>query len=120
MIEIFRKLFSLFDATERRRFWFLTGVMVLVAAAEIAGISAVLMLLNVLAAPETIRSGRTLSYLSEISGLTTDFSFQVGLAIAVLSVVMIGLAIKAAGTYATIRFSTMRATRFPAVFLRPI
>ena len=72
MIEIFRKLFSLFDATERRRFWFLTGVMVLVAAAEIAGISAVLMLLNVLAAPETIRSGRTLSYLSEISGLTTD------------------------------------------------
>ncbi|MBA3912138.1 MAG: ABC transporter ATP-binding protein, partial [Rhodobacter sp.] len=108
MIEIFRKLFSLFDATERRRFWFLTGVMVLVAAAEIAGISAVLMLLNVLAAPETIRSGRTLSYLSEISGLTTDFSFQVGLAIAVLSVVMIGLAIKAAGTYATIRFSTMR------------
>jgi ATP-binding cassette, subfamily B, bacterial PglK len=108
VIDTFRKLFLLFDATERRRFWLLTGIMVMVATAEIAGISSVLMLLNVLAAPETIRSGPTLSYLSEMSGLTTDFSFQVGLAVAVLCVVMVGLAIKAGGTYATIRFSTMR------------
>jgi ATP-binding cassette, subfamily B, bacterial PglK len=108
LIETFRKLFLLFDRTERRRFWLLTGVMLLVAASEIAGISAVLMLLNILANPDAIESSRTLSYLSELSGLETNFSFQVGLAVAVLLVVMVGLAIKAAGTYATIRFSTMR------------
>ena len=108
MIATYRKLFLLFNAVERRRFWVLTGVMLLVAAAEIAGISAVLMLLNVLAAPETIQTSRTLSYLSELTGLNTSFSFQVGLAVAVLCVVMLGLAVKALGTYATIRFSTMR------------
>ena len=108
MIGIYRKLFSLFDRTERRRFWILTGVMILVAGAEIAGISAVLMLLNVLAKPETIQSNRILSELSRLSGLDTAFSFQVGLAVLVLGVVMAGLAIKALGTYATIRFSTMR------------
>ena len=66
------------------------------------------MLLNVLAAPETIQSSRTLAELSRLSGLETTFSFQVGLAILVLGVVMLGLAVKALGTYATIRFSTMR------------
>jgi ATP-binding cassette, subfamily B, bacterial PglK len=108
LIATYRKLFSLFNEVERRRFWVLTGVMLLVAASEIAGISAVLMLLNVLAAPETIETSRTLSHLSELSGLEGDFSFQVGLAVAVLCVVMLGLAVKALGTYATIRFSTMR------------
>lgn len=108
MIATYRKLFSLFDRTERRRFWILTGVMLLVAAAEIAGISAVLMLLNVLAAPETIQSSRILSELSRLSGLETTFSFQIGLAVLVLAVVMAGLAVKALGTYATIRFSKMR------------
>lgn len=108
MIGTYRKLFSLFDRTERRRFWILTGVMLLVAAAEIAGISAVLMLLNVLAAPETIQSSRTLSWLMQLSGLDSAFSFQIGLAVLVLFVVMAGLAVKALGTYATIRFSTMR------------
>ncbi|MFN3994244.1 MAG: ABC transporter ATP-binding protein, partial [Tabrizicola flagellatus] len=108
MIGTYRKLFSLFDRTERRRFWILTGVMLLVAAAEIAGISAVLMLLNVLAAPETIQSSRTLSWLMHLSGLESAFSFQIGLALLVLCVVMAGLAVKALGTYATIRFSLMR------------
>jgi ABC-type multidrug transport system fused ATPase/permease subunit len=108
LIGTYRKLFSLFDQTERRRFWILTGVMLLVAAAEIAGISAVLMLLNVLAAPETIQSSRTLSWLMHLSGLESAFSFQIGLALLVLCVVMAGLAVKALGTYATIRFSLMR------------
>ncbi|MFN4192473.1 MAG: ABC transporter ATP-binding protein [Tabrizicola sp.] len=108
MIGTYRKLFSLFDRIERRRFWILTGVMLMVAAAEIAGISAVLMLLNVLAAPETIQSSRTLSWLMHLSGLESAFSFQIALAVLVLCVVMAGLAVKALGTYATIRFSTMR------------
>ncbi|MCU0902975.1 MAG: ABC transporter ATP-binding protein/permease [Tabrizicola sp.] len=108
MIQTYRNLFLLFDRTERRRFWLLTAVMLLVAAAEIAGISAVLMLLNVLSNPESIQTSRTLSYVAQLTGLESDFSFQVGLAVAVLCVVMVGLAIKALGTYATIRFSTMR------------
>ncbi|WP_166403074.1 ABC transporter ATP-binding protein [Rhodobacter calidifons] len=82
--------------------------MLLVAAAEIAGISAVLMLLNVLANPESLQSNRLLAELSRLSGLESAFSLQIGLSVLVLCVVMAGLAVKALGTYATIRFSTMR------------
>ena len=108
MIKTFQKLFTLFDAAERRQFWILTGVMLLVAGAEIVGISAVLMLLNVLAAPQVIQTSKVLSYAYNHLGLQSPFAFQVALAIVVLIVVMAGLAVKAAGSYATIRFSTMR------------
>ncbi len=121
MISTYRKLFSLFDRVERKRFWLLTGAMVLVAAAEIAGISSVLMLLNVLSAPDTIQTSSTLSAIYDRLGFTSPFSFQVALAGSVLVVVMVGLAIKAAGTYAMIRFSTMRgytvSTRLLSAYL---
>ncbi len=51
MIEFYRKIFSLLDARERKRFWFLSAIMVAVALVEVIGISSVLLLLNVLADP---------------------------------------------------------------------
>lgn len=121
MISTYRKLFQLFDRVERKRFWLLTAAMVLVATAEIAGISSVLMLLNVLSAPEMIQSNGTLSAIYDSFGFDNAFTFQVALAGTVLVVVMTGLAIKAAGTYAMIRFSTMRgytvSTRLLSAYL---
>ena len=121
MIKTYQKLFMLFDAVERRRFWLLTGVMLLVAAAEIAGISAVLMLLNVLAAPEVIKTNGVLSSVYSRLGFESVFQFEIALAVTVLFVVMAGLAVKAVGTYATIRFSTMRgytvSTRLLSAYL---
>ena len=121
MIQTYRKLFTLFDRTERRRFWILTGVMLLVAAAEIAGISAVLMLLNVLAAPEMIQTSRVLSSVYKWMAFESPFQFEIALALTVMVVVMTGLAVKALGTYATIRFSTMRgytvSTRLLSAYL---
>lgn len=108
MIEVYRKIFSLFDRKERRQFWFLTVGMVLVAVAEIVGISAVLLLLNVLAEPASIHAKPILSFVYSWLGFATDFSFQVALAFVVLVVVMVGLAIKAGGSYAAIRFGAMR------------
>lgn len=121
MIKTYQKLFLLFDATERRRFWILTGVMLLVAAAEIIGISAVLMLLNVLAAPDVLDTNATLVRVKTLLGIESRFSFQIVLAVIVLVVVMAGLAVKAVGTYASIRFSTMRgytvSTRLLSAYL---
>lgn len=108
MIAIYRKLFSLFDPVERRGFWVLTGVMVLVAAAEIASISSVLTLLNILSEPDRIQSNTILAYVYQTFRFDSAFAFQVGLAVAVLIVVMGGLAVKATGTYMLIRFSTLR------------
>jgi ABC-type multidrug transport system fused ATPase/permease subunit len=108
VIAIYRKLFSLFDPVERRGFWVLTWVMVLVAAAEIASISSVLTLLNILSEPDRIQSNTILAYVYQTFRFDSAFAFQVGLAVAVLIVVMGGLAVKATGTYMLIRFSTLR------------
>ena len=108
MISTYRKLFSLFDSVERRRFWILTGVMVLVAASEILGMSAVLMLLNVLSTPEMVQTQPVLARVYEALGFESTFTFQVALAAVVMVVVIGGLVIKAFGTYATTRFSMMR------------
>src|SRR5690606_4695195 len=98
----------LFNARERRQFWLLTALMVLVALVEVAGISSVLMLLNVLANPASIGESRALSAFRALLGYESLFSFQVAFAVAVAAVVVIGLVIKAAGSYALIRFSAMR------------
>jgi len=122
VIKTYRKLFALLDDRERRNFCWLTGIMLLVAAAEISGFSAVLMLLNVISAPEKIQSNAVLSFVYTRLGFTSIFQFQVALAISVLGVVVIGLAIKAVGTRATIRYSMMRgftiSSRLLAAYLR--
>lgn len=108
MFAIYRKIFTLLDARERRQFWLLTGVMVLVAGAEILGMSAVLLLLNVLAAPGSIKDNALLTQLYDGLGFQSVFAFQVGVSIAVFAVVMSGIAVKAAGAYATNIFAAMR------------
>jgi ABC-type multidrug transport system fused ATPase/permease subunit len=115
-------LFALLDARERRNFWWLAVIMLLVAAAEIGGFSAVLLLLNVISAPEKIQTVSALSFVYTRFDFTSPFEFQIALALVVLGVVISGLAIKAAGTNATIRFSAMRnctiSTRLLSAYLR--
>lgn len=122
MINIYQKLFKLLDDRERKRFWWLAIIMLMVAAAEIAGFSAVLMLLNNISAPEQIQTSSALSYVYTRLGFTSTFEFQVALAMSVLGVVVFGLAVKAAGTHAMIRYSTMRgfsiSSRLLAAYLR--
>ncbi len=122
MIKTYRKLFALLDDQERRNFWWLAVVMLLVAAAEIAGFSAVLMLLNIISAPEKIQTNSTLSFVYTRLGFTSDFQFQVVLALSVLGVVVCGLAIKAVGTNAMTRYSMMRgytiSSRLLSAYLR--
>lgn len=110
MIEVFRKVFSLLDAQERRRFWVLTVLMIFVALVEVAGVSSVLVLLNVLADPTTVDNSRALSWLRGVLGTESTFSFEVALAVIVIVVVFGGLVIKAGGTYAIIRYSFMRGS----------
>ena len=108
MIEIYHKFLSLFDPHERRQFWLLTVLMILVALVEVVGISSVLMLLNVLAEPASIRDSAILSTLQDRLDLGSTFNFQIFLAISVIVVVVIGLLVKALGSYALTRFSAMR------------
>jgi len=117
MIEVYRKILSLFDARERRRFWLLTGIMILVAFAEVLGISMVLVLLNVLAMPETISNNPILAALYEHFRFTGTYPFQIFLATVVFCSILGTLAVKALGAYAIIRFSAMRGYRLSSRLL---
>lgn len=108
MIDVFRKIFLLLNQRERRQFWQLSAFMVLVALMEMVGISAVLVLLSVLSKPEIIHQNSVLSFLYTSLEFSSDFRFMIGLSTFVLMVVMVGLAIKAGGTYAAIRYAAMR------------
>ncbi len=121
MNNTYRKVFMLFDGREKRRFWFLTVVMIFVALVEVAGVSSVLVLLNVLADPSGINANPILSSARNMLGLTNDFSFQVALAMLVTAIIVVGLVIKALGNYAILRFCFMRgagiATRLMSGYL---
>ena len=117
MIEVYRKLRDLLDARERRMFVLLGAIMIVVAFAEVLGISTVFVLLGVLADPAAALEKPWLGWLNEMLGLDL-FTFQVVLAGGVLVVVLAGLAIKALGTYAIIRFSNMRGATISARLLR--
>lgn len=109
MIDVYSKIFSLFDAQERRRFWILTAVMTVVALVEVFGMSAVLLLLHVLSDPTSITKTSALSSIYNGLGFESVFAFQVALALAASAIVFVGLAFKAAGTYAITHFAAMRS-----------
>lgn len=118
MFEAYRKILELFNRKEKRAFYLIVGLLVLVAFAEVAGISTVLILLNVLAAPEEIPKNPFLSVLYDTGGFSTAYTFQVFLSIAVLLVVVLGLLIKAFGTYVIIRFSTTQGYKISCQLLQ--
>ncbi len=99
---------DLFIPHERSMFFGLVLMMVLVAIAEVFGISLFLVLLRVLSDPQQIFDNSYLKWGYETFGFQTNFGFQAGLSVAVLLVMAFSLLIKAAGSYATIRFATMR------------
>jgi ABC-type multidrug transport system fused ATPase/permease subunit len=109
VVSIYRKIFDILEANERRRFVVLMVIMILVAFAEITGVSAVFLLLGVLSQPEMIAENAVLSWAFKAFGFVDIFNFQMAFAIAAFVVVMAGLAVKALGAYAISRFSSMRS-----------
>lgn len=105
MIDVYRKIFSLLEAGERRRFWLLNLMMIAMALVEMVGISSVLALLQVLSEPSAIAESKALSAVYAALGFSSVYAFQVAFALAVTVLVLIGLAVKASGTYALVRFS---------------
>ena len=109
MFEVYRKVLTLFDARERRRFSWVMVIMIGVALAELVSMSAVLMLLSVLAQPDRITTNPILQGLYQGLGFTSTYSFQLLLAGLTFIAVMGSLVLRAAGNYVIYRFSAMRS-----------
>ncbi len=108
MLDVFRELFALLNKREKKRFYILVVLMLIVSVAEVFGISTILVLLKVLTEPELINENQSLRWTYETFGFTSRGSFEIGMCFAVFLAVVIGLIIKAFGNYAIVRYSTMR------------
>ena len=108
MGDFYRKVFGLLTPRERRMVLLLVPVMLMVALAELAGLASVLLMLNVLADPAAQAARPGLAWLRGLFDDDNLQGFQLLLAGLVVAVVAGGLAIKAIGTYAIIRFSEER------------
>jgi ABC-type multidrug transport system fused ATPase/permease subunit len=119
---VYRKIFELLDKKERRRFFLLVGILMAVAVAELAGLSAVFAVLAVLSNPERITSGGRINWLYDTLGFTSVHDFQIAVAAGAIVVLLGSQAVKAVGIYATARYTSMRnyslSSRLLSLYLR--
>ncbi|EDM72746.1 ABC transporter, multidrug efflux family protein [Roseobacter sp. AzwK-3b] len=108
MLDVFNKLFALLSVREKRRFYVLFCVMLVMSGADVFGVSTVLVLLNVLTNPAVIQEQTQLQWAYNFFGFTSDANFQFFLTLGVFCAVLSSLAIRALGNYAIVRYSAMR------------
>ena len=108
MLTIYRRLFDLFDSRERRRFWLLCGMILVMGLLEVAGVASVLPFLAVLANPDVVATNPTLSALYDRLGFATIHQFLIFLGAATFCVIFFGQLFKSVTVYALSRFSKMR------------
>jgi len=108
MLDTFKKIFALLDEREKKRFFILIGVMLVISVAEVFGISTVLILLQVLADPARIETNWAMAWAYEALGFSSGTDFTLFLTAMVFLVVLAGLGVKALGAYALVRYSSMR------------
>src|SRR6056297_1433645 len=108
MLDVFQKVFALLDDREKKRFFVLIIVMLLVSVAEVFGISTVLVLLRVLADPGVIETNSVMAWVYDALDFRSETNFTLVLTSMVFLVVLAGLCVKALGAYAIVRYSSMR------------
>lgn len=108
MLDIYRKLYDLLDARERRLTLLVFGFLVLVAFLETVGVASIMPFMAVLANPEVVQTNRYLAAVYDYFGFQSTDRFLFFLGIVFLVVIVSSLAFRAAGFWLQLRFSRMR------------
>ncbi|MEO0678811.1 MAG: ABC transporter ATP-binding protein [Pseudomonadota bacterium] len=108
MLDAYRKLMDLLDARERRRFWLLMVLLVLMGLVNMLGVASVMPFLAVLSDPGIVERNAWLSWAYGLSGSETPLGFLLLLGVFAVIAYVGGLAFKAGATYALLRFAQMR------------
>ncbi len=109
MIETYRKLLDLLTPRERRQFGWLLVLIVLMGAVQMLSIASILPLMFVLRRPDVIDTSPLLAPVYRGLGFQSHQGFMIALAGAVFFLVVFGMVFKALVSYATYRFTMMRA-----------
>jgi ABC-type multidrug transport system fused ATPase/permease subunit len=109
MLDAYRKIFDLLTERERKRFYVLIVMVLVMGVFEAVGLASILPFLAVLSDPQMIETNRYLALAYERLGFDTHRGFLIAIGCAVFFVVVAGLVFKSATIFLLIRFSTRRA-----------
>ena len=118
MLQAWRKTMDILDASERRSFWKLMVLVVIVGFGNLVGVGSIIPFLSVLANPEVLEGDGILGQIYRAVGFETVLAFQMALGGAVLIAFLGASVLRALNVWAMSRFSTMRVYSISARILR--
>lgn len=109
MIDTYRRILSLLNRSERRRFSALLAMILIMGFVEAVGVASIMPFIAVLADPSVIQSNESLAILYGMFGFTSTNNFLIFLGLCLVVIVVFGLVFKAVTVFALTRFSYMRS-----------
>jgi ATP-binding cassette, subfamily B, bacterial PglK len=108
MIEFIKKIYSLLSIKERKQFFLLVFVVILVGLIEVAGIASIMPFMAVVANPEVVESNRYLYWAYQFLGFTSTNDFLVFLGFLVFLTLLVSNTIKTFALYFELNFIHFR------------
>lgn len=118
MIRSYRQIWDLLTQRERLRFVILILMTMLMSVFELVGVAGILPFLTVLSRPDLIDTHWALQGFARGLGLSDHKSVQIALGLAIFAVMALGMMVRAAVTYAQIRFALARSHSLAVRLLR--
>jgi ATP-binding cassette, subfamily B, bacterial PglK len=109
MVEFYRKLLGLLNPHERKRFFLLLGMILVMGLIEVLGVASIVPFMYVVADPAAVEENALLARLYAWTGFGDTQSFLILLGFAVFGIVVFGLLFKALTQYAIYRFTMLRS-----------
>jgi ABC-type multidrug transport system fused ATPase/permease subunit len=118
VIRSYRQIWDLLTQRERLRFVILILMTMLMSVFELVGVAGILPFLTVLSRPDLIDTHWALQGFARGLGLSDHKSVQIALGLAIFAVMALGMVVRAAVTYAQIRFALARSHSLAVRLLR--
>jgi ABC-type multidrug transport system fused ATPase/permease subunit len=118
VIRSYRQIWDLLTQRERLRFVILILMTMLMSVFELVGVAGILPFLTVLSRPDLIDTHWALQGFARGLGLSDHKSVQIALGLAIFAVMALGMMVRAAVTYAQIRFALARSHSLAVRLLR--
>jgi ABC-type multidrug transport system fused ATPase/permease subunit len=118
VIRSYRQIWDLLTQRERLRFVILILMTMLMSVFELVGVAGILPFLTVLSRPDLIDTHWALQGFARVLGLSDHKSVQIALGLAIFAVMALGMVVRAAVTYAQIRFALARSHSLAVRLLR--
>jgi ABC-type multidrug transport system fused ATPase/permease subunit len=118
MTETFRKMLDMLTPRERRSFYLLIGLMLVVGLLETAGVASILPFMAVLSEPDRIQESAYLARLYGMLNFTSTDAFLIFLGVGTFLIVLVGIFAHILSIYAILRFANMRSYTLSSRLLR--